>query len=162
MILQNIKYHALGDQADRLLRLIESLEECLEEKFGGDAEKLRTVRLYMRCFKQFREVSKACFGTKDLDPNYEQLIQEFMGSIRSLGWKNIPLKFHLVEAHAVPFIKMFGEKWPLGPFSEQAMESMHALFNKQVLSQHLPVDQNHPNYGPLLTSLMVRMNGSNI
>ena len=151
-----------GDQADRLLGLIESLEECLEETFGHDAEKLRTIRLYVRSFKQFRAVSKACFGTNDLDPNYEQLIQGFMGSIRSLGWKNIPLKFHLVESHAVEFIKMFGEKWAIGHFSEQAMESMHALFNKQVLASHLPVDHNHPNYGPLLTSLMIRMNGSNI
>ena len=108
-----------GDQADRLMRLIESLEEVLEDEFGGDAEKLRTVCVYMRCFKQFRAVSKACFGTTDLDPNYEHLTQEFMGSIRTLGWKNIPLKFHLVESHIVPFIKMFGEKWPLGNFSEQ-------------------------------------------
>ena len=90
-----------GDQADRLMRLIESLEEDLEEEFGADTEKLRTVRLYMRCFKQFRDVTKACFGTKDLDPNYELLIYEFMGSIRTLEWKNIPLKFHLVESHIV-------------------------------------------------------------
>ena len=42
------------------------------------------------------------------------------------------------------------------------MESMHSLFNKKVLANHLPIDQNHPNYGPLLTSLMVRLNGANI
>ena len=65
-----------GDQADRLMRMIESLEDDLEEEFGGDTEKLRTVRVYISCFKQFRAVTKACFGTSDLDPNYEHLIRE--------------------------------------------------------------------------------------
>ena len=101
------------------MRFIESLEECLQEEVAGDAEKLSTVQLYMLCFKQFRDVTKACFGSTYLDPNYAQLIQGFMGSIRTLGWKSIPLKFHLVERHAIQFIKMFGEKWPLGHFSEQ-------------------------------------------
>ena len=124
-----------GDQADRLMRMIESLEDDLEEEFGGDTEKLRTVRVYISCFKQFRAVTKACFGTSDLDPNYEHLIREFMGSIRSLGWKNIPLKFHLVESHIVPFIKMFGEKWPLGYFSEQVRINLQEFNESSIHSR---------------------------
>ena len=113
----------VGDQADRLMMLIESLEDLLESEFQGDGEKLITVRLYMRCFKEFRAVTKACFGTKALDPTYEQLIADFMATVRSLGWKKIPLKFHLVERHIAEFLKLTGEKWALGHYSEQVEQT---------------------------------------
>ena len=69
---------------------------------------------------------------------------------------------HLV-ARDVPYpVEPNSQMVPLGHFSEQAMESMHSLFNKEVLANHLPIDQNHPRYGELLVQLMVKLNGRNI
>ena len=84
----------------------------------GEAEKLDVALKFLATLKKFAKVVHACFGTRELDPNYEMYIKEFCESYRGLNI-SLPVKFHLVESHLAEFLKMYGEEHPLGFFSEQ-------------------------------------------
>ena len=104
------------------------------------------------------KVVESCFG-QDLIPGYATDIEQFMATYRSLKI-SIPLKVHLLESHAVEFIKMKGEEHGLGFYSEQAMESMHKELKLEWGSEK--VDVKHPNYGDNLKKTTVRINGKHL
>ena len=109
-------------------------------------EKLTLAKLYIKALRQFDRVVHSCFG-QTLQPNYDVNIEEFMDTYRALQI-SIPLKVHLLESHAVEFLKMMGEEHGLGFYSEQAMESMHHDLLEEWGGEK--VNEKHPNYGEKL------------
>ena len=67
---------------------------------------------------------------------------------------------HLLESHTEEFLKMKAEKYGLGFYSEQAMESMHKELKKEYGVDK--VDVKHPNYGSRLLKTVIRINGKHI
>ena len=121
----------------------------LEKKLEGtveSVEKLTLAKLYIKALRQFDRVVLSCFD-QTLQPNYDVNIEEFMDTYRALQI-SIPLKVHLLESHAVEFLKMMGEEHGLGFYSEQAMESMHHDLLEEWGEEK--VDEKHPNYGEKL------------
>ena len=91
-----------------------------------DPEKLQLAGKFILALKQFSSVKDACFGQYLDVQNYENYIKQFMTTYRSLPI-SIPLKLHVLESHAVEFLKDMGEQFGLGFFSEQSYEAMHNL-----------------------------------
>ena len=110
--------------------------------------RLETILICQGCFGQYLDVQ-----------NYENYIKQFMTTYRSLPI-SIPLKLHVLESHAVEFLKDMGEQFGLGFFSEQSYEAMH---KKQKANWGTtPLREDHPEYGPKLKALVVNSNGKNL
>ena len=56
---------------------------------------------------------------------------------------------------------MFNEKWSLGHFSEQAMESCHQELKKELRAESM-ISVDHENYGEKLKRIMVRVTGKHM
>ena len=82
-----------------------------------------------------------------------------MATYRSLSI-SIPLKVHVLESHAVEFLKDMGEQFGLGFYSEQSYEAMHKKLRERWFTT--PVKEDHPQYGPKLKALVVSCNGKNL
>ena len=124
-----------------------------------DPEKLQLAGKFILALKQFSSVKDACFGQYLDVQNYENYIKQFMTTYRSLPI-SIPLKLHVLESHAVEFLKDMGEQFGLGFFSEQSYEAMH---KKQKANWGTtPLREDHPEYGPKLKALVVNSNGKNL
>ena len=144
----------VGNQAKKLLRMVPQLEHKLMTTLV-DPEKLELARKFILALKQFSLVKEACFG-QTLDPNYETLIREFTETYRSLPI-SIPLKLHVLEVHAVEFLKDMGEEHGLGFYSEQSFEAMHNKINENWNKN--PLKEDHPQFGPKMKDLVVNVNG---
>lgn len=81
---------------------------------------------YVRCFEEFKKVVDSCFSSK-LDANFTEHIDSFRASYLSLDLSVTP-KVHAVFHHVKQFCSKFNV--PLGPFGEQAGESIHAHFKE--------------------------------
>ena len=145
--------------AEKLLDKIESLEDHLTEMLVMDEDRLDMVKKFMNAFRAFRDVVHSCFGMT-LDPKYEENIQIFMAAYRELNI-SVPVKLHILEKHCAQFLKMYNERYGLGYFSEQAMESCHSEIKPDLLAEKL-VSINHPNYGEKLVNLISRVNGKHV
>lgn len=139
---------------------IELLEEQVKQDFMDDPNKLEVAKGFMLCFKQFRIVVHGCFGVRELKPDYENDIQIFMATYQGLGLKVTP-KIHILARHTSQFLKMFNEKWPLGHFSEQAMESCHQELKKELKAEAM-VHVDHDMYAEKLKRIMVRVTGKHM
>ena len=148
----------VGQQAKKLLKKVPELEQKLNTTIV-DPQKLQLAGKFILALKQFSLVKDACFGqTLDVQ-NYETYIKQFMTTYRSLPI-SIPLKLHVLESHAVEFLKDMGEQFGLGFFSEQSYEAMH---KKQKANWGTtPLREDHPEYGPKLKALVVNSNGKNL
>ena len=146
----------VGNMALKFLTKVEDLEARMQEDLSRD--KFDVAEKYMQAFKKFRAVVKGCFG-QTLSPDYPQLIEDFMIQYRSLDI-SIPLKVHILETHVHEFLLMKGEKYGLGFYSEQAMESMHQELKEDWGADK--VDIKHPAFGPKLRKTVVRVNGKHI
>ena len=140
----------------KFLTKVEDLEARMQEDLSRDM--LDVAEKYIQAFKKLRAVVKGCFG-QALSPDYPQRIEEFMIQYRSLGI-SIPLKVHILETHVHEFLLMKGEKYGLGFYSEQAMESMHQELKMDWGADM--VDIKHPTFGPRLRKTVVRINGKHI
>ena len=158
--IQNIICFFLGNNAERILDHIETLEARLNERFMHDEARLDLAQKFMDTFKAFRQVVHACFGCRRLDPEYEQHIAIFMETYRSLNI-SVPVKFHILEAHCGQFLKMFDEKYALGYFSEQSMEACHSHLKREMAAES-QVIVTHPKYGEKLVKVIARLNGKQI
>ena len=76
---------------------------------------------------------------------------------------SVTVKLHILEAHTTSFLKMYKEKYSLGFFSEQAMQSCHSEMQFE-LNAEKQVLISHPNYGPKnkMVSLISRVNGKHV
>ena len=107
-------YHGLasfiGNQAERLLSKVDLLEIKLK-KTVKSPDKLSLAKLLIKALKQFNDVTHSCFG-QNLLPNYPEHIIEFMETYRALNI-TIPVKVHLLETHAIEFLKIMGRNMAL-------------------------------------------------
>lgn len=107
---------------------------------------------YAEALKHFDKVRKACFGN-ELDPNYRQLIKNFEGACTHLKIVKFS-KLHILVDHVADFIER--KQKPLGFYSEQASESVHADFQKTW--DHYKRATSNPVYGNHLYRAVLRYN----
>ena len=102
--------------------------DVLENIAGGRAD----IMPFVEFFKTFSKVKKACFGLK-LEPNFEEIIDEFqtaLESLREIHKISITPKFHLICIDVKRSCQMTGESLI---YNEQALESSHKRFKKVLL-----------------------------
>ena len=159
---QRTVYHGqcsfTGPQSKKLLQKIDSMESKLLVTFAQDPDRMEVAAKYVKAFRQFELVRTACFG-QDLDPNYPQLIAEFMETYRSLG-VSIPLKFHVLERHCQEFLEDMGGHHGLGYYSEHPFESTHNKVNVDWGVN--PLNENHQDYDEKMTDFVVGFNGKQL
>ena len=105
-----------GNDSRELMKNIFILEEFAPSK----------VNPFIETFKAFNEVIKSCHGT-NLISDYKELIKNFRICYRRL-LINVTPEVHAVFFHVEDFCEVVG--MGLGPWSEQATESLHADFDK--------------------------------
>jgi hypothetical protein len=92
-----------------------------------------------------------------LDRGYSAHIHEFKQLYEAAGVRTTP-KAHAVFEHVPHFITQTGQ--PLGPFSEQASESVHSDFSREW--QHFKLCTDHVNYADHLLRAVVRYNSYHV
>ena len=151
-----------GRGADTFLNNIEELEKVIPAEW----------ELFIPCFKAFRAVIKACFGCYTLEEDYKVKIAEFKTSQDELyaeidritsGWTpkekppaHVTTKFHIMDEHIITFCDHFG--LPLGAFSEQGLERIHATFARLWEVRFAVNNVENPNYGPELLKCGLLLN----
>ena len=112
-----------GNQCKKLLSVLDSLDCQIKMKHGPKVFQCIPV---IETLRSFNNVVKACFSSS-LDENYKEIIGQFTRDYKSLNISITP-KVHIIMDHIVPFIEEIEQ--PLGIYSEQASESVHADFTK--------------------------------
>ena len=92
-----------------------------------------------------------------LDPNYQQIIDEFEACYRSLGISVTP-KVHTIFYEIPLFIRRHGK--PMGFYSTQKFESIHQDFKATWSYYNVP--ENHKDFGQKLKSAIVNYNGQHL
>ena len=97
-----------------------------------------------------------------LDPFYEIIIEKLRSTFSILKVNfgvTGSVKIHIILTHITQFLQLTGE--PLGPYSEQALEDAHSMF--QVYWDRLLIkDLNPPNYLPIYQKAILTMNSFNV
>ena len=109
-----------GNNCAKVLKQVDSLIE--QTRSLG----MVWVQPHLRALKVFSKVVSSCFGFV-LDPDYRAHIDEFKDVWQSLVEADSRFSFfykiHVLVCHVAEFVERHG---PLGPFSEQAGESLHS------------------------------------
>ena len=116
----------------------------------------RKCASFIDAFQSFNDVVESCYGA-DLHPEYEKKIMEFKTNYLKLGI-NISPKIHAVFYHVPDFCKRTNQS--LGPFSEQASESIHHDFN--ITWTNYQTGPGNPNYGVKLLEAVRMYNSQHI
>lgn len=111
---------------------------------------------YVMAFRNFAKVIDSCFGG-ELNCDYETYIDRFKDSYMDLGISVTP-KVHAVFHHVIDSCNKTQK--PLGNFSEQASESVHADFKK--IWKNYKVLPIHPDYNYKLTRAIQEYNSLHI
>ena len=114
------EYHGgkfAGNESRKLLRYVNRLEQLNPPA---------SVNNFITAFNSFNAVVDACYG-KELHPDFERRIAVFALDYLKLGITVTP-KVHAVIFHVAEFCQMTGQG--LGPWSEQAGESVHHDFKQ--------------------------------
>ena len=107
-----------GNEASKVLKNLESLEEILPSDFS----------LFLDCLVGLRDTIHSTFGFT-LDPYYQRVISRFQKSFQDLRNRfsvSETTKLHIIFTHVSQFIELTGK--PLGEFSEQELENSHSAF----------------------------------
>lgn len=88
---------------------------------------------FTKVFKLFNDVVSCCFG-KDLDPQFNSIIQSFVCEVKTVGIRFTP-KLHILAIHVPEFCRETNQG--LGFFSEQASEAVHHAFNEHCKDYNL-------------------------
>ena len=124
-----------GNQCSKLIDKFDILENIA----GGRSD----IMPFVQFFKAFSWVKKACFGLK-LEPNFEEIIDEFKDALESLREVHditITPKFHMICIDVKRICQMTGGSLKL---NEQALESSHKKF-KTLLLRFAGVDPDTDN-----------------
>ena len=127
-----------GNQCSKLLDSYGILENLAIEH--GRLEILPFVKV----FKTLCGIKKACFSDK-LDPNFENICDEFRDSLISLDEIHsisITTKFHMLAIHVKQYCKITGKTFKL--ITEQALESSHRAWKKHL--ERFWVNPNNPMF----------------
>ena len=112
-------------------------------------------------FRELGQLKDSVFGFT-LDPYYEIIIEKLRSTFSILKVNfgvTESVKIHIILTHITQFIQLTGE--PLGPYSEQALEDAHSMF--QVYWDRLLIkDLNSQNYLPRYQKAILTMNSSNV
>ena len=114
-----------GNQCSNLIRQYGILENLAIQHNRPD------IMPFVRFFKALNSVKSACFGLK-LDPNFEEIIDEFKNalvSLREVHDINVTPKYHMICIHVKQYCQITGDSLKL---NEQALESSHGRFKKIV------------------------------
>ena len=90
-----------GNDARKILRETDKLEKAAASLPEESRDKVMAA---LRVMKSFDAVVESCFQN-EIAGDYEAAIKEFCQLYRALPGITFPPKFHLVEAHIVPFLK---------------------------------------------------------
>ena len=127
-----------GNQCSKIIDLYGLLENLAVQHGRLD------IMSFVEFFKAFSQVKKACFGLR-LDPNFEEIIDDFKNalvSLREIHDISTTPKFHMICIHVKQICQMTGESLK---FNEQALESSHAKFKKLLLRfAGIDPDTNNP------------------
>ena len=124
-------------------------------KLLNNVDKLEALSPPIQCerfiiaFKSFNEVVSSCYS-EDLKANYLSKIKIFSNDYMKLNISVTP-KIHAVMYHIAEFCQMAGRG--LGPWSEQAGESVHHDFN-ETWKRFQVNDIKHHLYGEVVESSM--------
>ena len=114
------------------------------------------LKKYARALNAFNKVRVAAFG-EHLGSSLEADVAQFRSCYMELLIPITP-KVHIIIDHLVDFCKRHGSA--LGPFSEQASESVHADFSQ--IWQHYRVAPNHDRFADKLLSAVVKYNSLHV
>ena len=134
--------------------------EC--RKLLDNVHKLRELcppqlRQYVETFDKLNDVVHSCYGN-DLLPDYDLNIDEFKNDFLQLNISVTP-KIHAIFFHIEEFCSL--TKMGLGPWSEQASESVHQEFSK-CWDKYKVKHTDHPLYGQKLLEAVQMFNGLNL
>ena len=136
-----------GNDCRTLLNNVRTLEELCPPQFSQ----------FVATFDKFNEVVRSCYGS-ELLYNYDVTISEFKDEFMKLDISVTP-KVHAVFFHIEEFCSL--TKMGLGPWSEQASESVHQEFTK-CWNRYKVKDTDHPLYGQKLLEAVQMFNGLNL
>lgn len=112
---------------------------------------------YIAAFKAFSKVVTGCYGSF-LDPMVEDYIADFKQKYLDLGISVTP-KVHAVFHHILEFCQVHGKG--LGPWSEQASESVHYDF-QETWTCFKVRSLDHPDYGNRLVKAVCTYNSRHL
>ena len=113
--IKNITYRGKsleGPQCEKLLKNLDKLERRVP----------RRLRVFVTALFNFEALKKSCFSDKVHD-NFKSNWNAFKFTYQFLSFPSGSTKIHIVLDHLEQFVE---SKGALGPFSEQASESVHA------------------------------------
>ena len=105
---------------------------------------------FVRVLRGLCGIKKACFS-KNLDPNFESICDQFRDALVALDGihdffkiheVSITTKFHMLAIHVKQYCKLTGKTFRL--VSEQALESSHGSWKRHV--EKFWVNPNNPMF----------------
>ena len=140
-----------GNMCRSLLLKIDILRNICETKSCFE------LMPYCELLKDLNNIRVSCFGNH-LHSSFEKHIKDFEQHYISLDI-SVTTAVHIVTKHIIQFCKL--KKCSLGPFSEQASESVHSDFLAMYNSSG-KVGSSNLNYGRSLLNAVIRYNGRHI
>ena len=139
-----------GNDSRKLLKNIAVLKEITPSTN-------KKVLDFIAAFEAFNDVVAACY-TKKLASNYKEKLKAFRIAYKKLKISGTP-KGHAVFHHISEFCDLV--KMGLGPYSEQAAESLHHEFDT-MWTRFKVKKQEHPVYGSRLLNSVVMYNSQHM
>lgn len=134
-----------GNDTRKLLRNYESLRNFL----------IPDAHYFASIIGALNNVVTSCFG-QVLKPNWKEAIDHFAWLLQEHGIPFTP-KLHITIYHIPEFIEM--HETALGPFSEQAAESLHHQWEKFYMNF---ASCSHETYGQSFLKAVVKFNTMNV
>ncbi len=144
-----------GKQCSLLLKNVNILFEVLDIEDINNEDIANAID----ALKATSVVKEACFG-KELDPNYKQIITDFGIAYMKLGISVTP-KVHAILVHVCQFLEIH-EGNGLGPWSEQASESVHFDFSQLWEKGCYKRSLNHDQYADKLLKCVITYNSRHV
>ena len=142
-----------GNACKKILQNVHVFESILA-RARQDSRKLLK---FAECLKCLNEVRIACFGSV-LNGGFVERIRYFRKAYLDLEI-SVTTSVHVLFVHVIQFCLF--HKAPLGPYSEQASESVHQDFHAAWV-QCGKVDIINKNYGNNLLAAIIRYNGRHL
>ena len=148
--IQQTGYHGgefIGGDCLKLLRNVDALaSECPLQLLP-----------FVQALRDFHQVVISCFGMK-LQTDFRKHLTKFAASYADLGISVTP-KVHIITTHVGDFCQQVGTG--LGPYSEQASESVHSVF-QNIWKKRFVKDINNPTYPNALLKSVVEFNSKHV
>ena len=140
-----------GNDCNKVLKNLESLEEVIPATFSS----------FLETLKAFRDVVDSCFGFL-LDPYYKQVLSRFRSQFKRLQEEfNVSTtnKIHIICFHVEEFCDLVGRG--LGEFSEQETENAHSAFDS-MFDRYRVKDIKSPVYMQQYFRAVMNLNTNNL